>query len=161
MPGEKKTRQQLKAKFADNSIPTGADFAALIDAGLNQTDDAVGVSAGVLSVDSIASKTANTVLALSGNGNGGVQVNDPLTVTGALNANMGLTVTGAGATIGTVAGPTVAANQQLTVYGAVTATGLVTASNGLTVTGTTGLTVDAISSKTTNTVLAVSGDGCG
>ncbi len=125
-------------------------------------------------------------------------MNDPLTVTGALNANEGLTVTGAGVTIGgsdvdqsltvngtiratqlvtasnglTVtgagvtigtapAGTTAPTNGQLTVYGAVTATGLVTAKDGLTVTGVTGLTVDAISSKTPGTSLALSGNGDG
>ena len=38
---DKKTREQLKAFFVKNAIPTESNFADLIDAGLNQMDDGI------------------------------------------------------------------------------------------------------------------------
>ncbi|HLM74650.1 MAG TPA: LamG domain-containing protein [Polyangiaceae bacterium] len=151
---DRKTRAELKSLFVENAIPTADDFAALIDAGLNQADDRIDLTPGILAVDAIASKTADGDLSLRGSGNGSVRVDDMLTVTGALNANGQLTVTGALNASGplTVTGPiavdaiasrTAGGNLTLSGQGVgivqvddpLRVTGALTANKGLTVTG--------------------------
>ena len=91
MPDLKKTRAELKLLFVENAVPTAEDFAALIDAGLNQVDDGVVAGADTLAVNTITAntitaRTADADLALSGNGTGIVQVVDAMTVAGAVSA---------------------------------------------------------------------------
>jgi hypothetical protein len=125
-----KTRAELKSRFVENAIPTADDFAALIDAGMNQADDRIDITPGALAVDAIVSKTAGGDLSLSGSGSGSVRVNDALTVTGTLNANGPLTVTGQMA-VDTITSRTAGGDLTLSGHG----TGVVRVDDPLTVTG--------------------------
>jgi phage baseplate assembly protein gpV len=82
MAAQKKTRAQLKSYFAENSIPTADDFAAIIDGGLNVLDDQFDPAAGKLTVTDMGMTLGAAV-------DGGRRT---LTVHGSIQANQGITI---------------------------------------------------------------------
>lgn len=80
---DKKTRNELKAAFAENSLPTAVDFAALIDSGLNQTEDGVNRTAAALEVSCLLSAKAGVDVGAGRTGAAHVVAGKPLYVTGA------------------------------------------------------------------------------
>ncbi|HRI62594.1 MAG TPA: hypothetical protein PK156_00105 [Polyangium sp.] len=129
MAAQKKTRAQLKSYFAENSIPTADDFAAMIDGGLNVVDDQFDPVAGKLTV-------TDTEMTLGAAIDGGLRT---LTVHGSIQANRGITIpNGQSLAVGKIALPTGSTTFTLSagsvvIEAAISANGLTLTSGNLTV----------------------------
>ncbi|HZF48938.1 MAG TPA: LamG-like jellyroll fold domain-containing protein [Polyangiaceae bacterium] len=169
MDTNKKSRKELKEYFKANAIPTESQFAALIDAALNQRDDGIAKPADeplsvealpdgdrdVLKLYQFGADTPSWVLSLpvDAAGKQSLSVSNAAKSTRLLIDRDTGAVT-AGGPINANAGLKVTAGQTLTVDGTLKASGAINADGGITVASGKTLTVNGSLESTGSTSVA-------